>query len=323
MIVVSPDKFKGTLSAHQAGQIMAGVLRAHGLDAQVFPMADGGEGTRSVIEHTMFDVRCVESCSIPAEGSILTRSTYELGLQLIENLRRGITCQAIGGTCTADGGTGLLQALGYKFLRRDGSEIKSHMCPALLTEVSDIKKPDSLPFELDRLIGLADVEASLLPPGLSAMDFLTQKGAGPEDKEVIFYALRNLESILGPGGKFAGAGGGLGYALQTALGARVISGAEFIGSHILPAFNVEAVFTGEGAADFQTAGGKVVGFLERYAQEHDAPLWVLAGTVHPDTHYEHAYGCVPWGAPVPENPAEALRLLTEKAVIDFENYKRL
>lgn len=321
MIVVAPDKFKGTLTARQTGDIIADVLRSRGLDAHVFPMADGGEGTCAVFERFIPQINCVESSSFHPEGSIVHRSTYGLGIELLKSLRKGATCLAIGGTRTADGGAGLLQALGYKFLREDGSEILQPMCPCLLLSVAAVQPPDSLPFGLDSLIGLADVEASLLPPGLSAMDFLTQKGADEEDKRIIFKALKNLENMLGTGGKYAGAGGGLGYALETVLGAQVEAGAPFIGRHVLPAQDVDAVFTGEGALDFQTAGGKVVHFLAKYALLHSAPLWVLAGTVHPSAEYSHAYGCVPWGSSVPENPAEALRQLAVKACIDYEKLK--
>ena len=46
-ILIAPDKFKGTLSAQEAGAAIAEGLRGH--DLQVQPVADGGEGTVQVI----------------------------------------------------------------------------------------------------------------------------------------------------------------------------------------------------------------------------------------------------------------------------------
>ena len=46
IILIAPDKFKGSLSAHEVCEIISDELRSNGLSHIVaLPLADGGEGT--------------------------------------------------------------------------------------------------------------------------------------------------------------------------------------------------------------------------------------------------------------------------------------
>ena len=78
----------------------------------------------------------------------LITTTYGLG-ELIrkayEDGARKITL-SIGGSATNDGGTGMLQALGFKFYDKDGVLITDYMCGGLLSRIGKIEAPASGPF---------------------------------------------------------------------------------------------------------------------------------------------------------------------------------
>jgi len=44
-VLVAPDSFKGTFSAVEVAEAIGRGLRAAGVDADLCPVADGGEGT--------------------------------------------------------------------------------------------------------------------------------------------------------------------------------------------------------------------------------------------------------------------------------------
>lgn len=73
----------------------------------------------------------------------LVTTTYGLG-ELIrkayEDGARKITL-SIGGSATNDGGTGMLQALGFKFYDKGGSLITDYMCGGLLSGIGKIEAP--------------------------------------------------------------------------------------------------------------------------------------------------------------------------------------
>ena len=160
-IVVAIDSFKGSLTAVQACQVVAQAISSMALQAEVVtkPMADGGEGTASVlmaaaggqwISQTvtgplpdmnvdagfvwLADDRTavVEMATAaglqllrPEQRNPLYATTYGVG-QLIKaaidyGARRILL--AIGGSATVDGGVGAAMALGWRFLAQDGQEI--------------------------------------------------------------------------------------------------------------------------------------------------------------------------------------------------------
>jgi len=103
----------------------------------------------------------------------------------------------------------------------------------------------------------------------------------------------------------AGAAGGLGAALA-AIGGRLSPGGIAVARAIgLPAALAEAsaVVTGEGAADAQSAEGKVVGVVARLARAAGVPTLVVAGRVAPTADVLYGLGAAalfalaPWRAP--------------------------
>lgn len=284
MILIAPDKFKGSLTAGQVCEVVGDVLRSRGFaDIAAVPMADGGEGTPAVLGGRRVIVSH-DHIGPQAEGmtdrGVMHRSSAPLG-RAIAAAGPGPMYVGIGGTATCDGGAGMLAALGARFFDSDGREMTSCITPAVLPSVvrADLSALRRGPW-CHMLTGLADVRASLLPPGLSALDFAAQKGAAATDMPVLAEGLASLRRALGvdTSSPYDGAGGGVGFALATVIGAEVQPGAEVIlDSCGVDWPRVSFVITGEGRIDEQTAGGKVVDAVVRRARRLGVPSLAIGG----------------------------------------------
>ena len=159
-ILVAPNAFKNSLAAADVAEAIRAGLEESKLQCTVdcFPVGDGGDGTAelilkyhngSTISATVHDplMRKISSSfglmeegktavieMANASGLRLLRSneldplhTSSFGTgELIENaLDRGVNkiIMCIGGSATVDGAVGLLQALGFRFLDKDGKEL--------------------------------------------------------------------------------------------------------------------------------------------------------------------------------------------------------
>ena len=166
--VLSPDSFKGSLTAEQAAAAMEEGIRAVYPQAEIciLPIADGGEGTMQVLYDTLGGV--LHTMCVPgpygqeiqaaylmqgntaiielAKASGLTlseqrvpinASTYGTGLLLRDALLHGAThvCLTLGGSATNDGGAGIAKALGIRLLDRSGEEVEP-TCAGLQKVVS-------------------------------------------------------------------------------------------------------------------------------------------------------------------------------------------
>lgn len=162
-IVVAMDSFKGSLTSLEAGNaVRDGILENYpDFDVQIFPVADGGEGT---VEALTFGKEHVWTRTIHVIGPMGTEvsagytiygqagertAVLEMaqaaGLPLVpkekrnpmhtttygvgEMIRDAITCGCrkfilgIGGSATNDAGIGMLQALGFHFIDEAGREV--------------------------------------------------------------------------------------------------------------------------------------------------------------------------------------------------------
>lgn len=316
MIVICSDKFKGTLTARQAAEAIAAGLRDAGVTAplRLCPMADGGDGTAEVLAPLLPHGECVvESHRYAGPACFagtdpMLRSSFAFG----EALRHALAGHshvyaAIGGTACCDGGAGMLQALGMRAYRADGSEITLPLSPRLLPEVArtDCR---GLPAG-GRITVLADVRASLVPDGtqpLSALDFAAQKGFTAADMPSLEAALRRWREVA-PARSSAvdGAAGGIGYALAAVAGCRHCSGAAFVAdSYGLSFAPADTVITGEGRIDAQTGGGKVVAEMHARALAAGCRFTAIGGSVD-GTHPFRAVAVDAPGTPPPQTQAEA------------------
>lgn len=253
-IIIAPDSFKGTWSAHDAAAIIAaGWREARPADViDLCPIADGGEGTLDAVLASMvgrvLTTEVTGPCGSPHRarwGWIEHRQTAVIemaeasGLHLVPNAERdpmrtttygtGELIRAaidrgareivigIGGSATCDGGSGMAQALGVRFRRADGSIIESAMTGGRLLEVSQVSGSAG---PLPTIRVMCDVTSPLCGERGAAHVFGPQKGATPEQVDQLDAALARLVQLLGDravnvaGKPGAGAAGGLGFGLS-------------------------------------------------------------------------------------------------------------
>jgi glycerate 2-kinase len=216
-------------------------------------------------------IECAQACGLtlldgpPNPQTALAAHTYGVGQLVDAALAAGAAriVVGLGGSCTTDGGRGMVEALGGLATARQ--------------RLSGVE-----------LIVASDVEHPLLGSMGAAHVFGPQKGADPATVEVLEQRLTEwgaeLDRAAGrPVSTEAGAGaaGGLGAALL-ALGGHRESGAAIIAEHTRLAADVAAaqlIITGEGRFDDQSLHGKVVSALADGARAHRIPVLVLAGQV--------------------------------------------
>ncbi|MBJ2162201.1 MAG: glycerate kinase [Muribaculaceae bacterium] len=320
MLAILSDKFKGTLTSQEAAAAICDGLYAAWPEAECAyaPMADGGEGTAQALgaephgsglwyELPSGDAY-VPSCgegmawqSTLSEGTLCQRSTEALGhaiRQAVDSGRYRRVYVGIGGTSTADGGTGMLRALGYNVsISPDG----------IVRSIKALSNSAERAYRRS-VSGLADVAAPLIGSGLSAMSFLAQKGATPHDEAAIRRLFMSLTEICRYPAPFGGSGGGIGFAIQGIMGCDCTYGARFVLDRALASLpRPSLIITGEGRIDPQTLGGKVVDTVYSYGASRGIPVAAFAGCADPGAPYPNTFACTRPGEALPDNPAEALR----------------
>lgn len=321
-VLMAPDKFKGTLTAAEVASHLATGLRSvcPEVDVHVVPVADGGDGTLAAAEAAGF-ARTPVTASGPtgmphgsAFGMRGTEAVVELaeisGLaQLPEGRREPLSATSrgtgdlvaaaldagarrivvgIGGSACTDGGAGLLEALGARVTSAAGEPIPPG--GAGLAQAARLDLEGLHPALADtELVVACDVDNPLTGPRGAAAVYGPQKGADPQDVEVLDQALTRWADLVAattgedhrhdPG---AGAAGGVGFALIAVLGARTRPGAELVfeltGLHEALA-GADLVITGEGSLDQQTLHGKAPAAVAAAARDAGRPVVAVAGRV--------------------------------------------
>lgn len=189
----------------------------------------------------------------------------------------------IGSSASTDGGSGLLRALGARFLDPDGEPVAPGARGLVDVHTVDLAGLRALPV----ITVVTDVTNPLTGPRGAAAVFGPQKGLDdPADIERVDAALIRFARIAGldtqlPGG---GAAGGAGAALAV-CGARLVPGAAEVARLIdLPGAvaSADVVITGEGAFDGQSGDGKVPSFVADLCRSARVPALLVAGRIAPD-----------------------------------------
>lgn len=330
MIVIAPDKFKGTLAAAEVAQEVAATLRQCGVaeEVELRPMADGGEGSQHILlrrpravapgvyvdggEAAVVSADVVGRGCFPAEMPLMERSSLALGEAMLTAaaLKPERLTVAVGGTACSDGGAGMLAALGVRFYNADGADISAVINALRLAEVAAIDLGGLC--ALPPVEAMIDVEARLCDGALSAIDFAPQKALPGEDISGLAAGLQNLQRLVAARSPFDGAGGGIGFALCSVLGAKAYLGAERAAASLhLERPGILAVITGEGKVDSQTVlGGKLVDRVVRAAERAGVPAIVVCGTAEEPLPYRHVFRSDIY----PGSPAERLAAATREAV---------
>ena len=326
--VIAIDSLKGSLSSIEAGQAIAEGIKKADAKAEVVirPLADGGEGTVEALvcgmNGTLQHVRVTGPLGEPvvceygiidetktaviemsgAAGITLVpdtkknplyTTTYGVGEVIRDAIEKG--CRrfivGIGGSATNDGGIGMLQALGYGFINKDGQQVPFGAIG--LRELETITDTYVLPELAECEFKIAcDVTNPLCGENGCSAVYGPQKGANPSmimemDKWLRYYAALAREkfpkaNLNEPG---TGAAGGLGFAFLTFTNAVLESGIKIVLEETkLESYVKEAdvVVTGEGRLDFQTAMGKAPVGVAGLAKKFDIPVLAFAGSVTKD-----------------------------------------
>ncbi len=261
-IAVAPDKFKGTLTAAEAADIIATAIRETFPRANVteFPQADGGEGTCEALtrarggEFHRVMVRGPLGDDVEATFGLAGRTAFmemasASGLQLVPEVRRnpldtstfgfgqliraatdaGATTivAGIGGSATNDGGTGMAEALGAKFFAEDGREMHG-LTGGVLDHVRRIdgsKLTKTLEGVTLRIA--SDVTNPLLGENGCAAVYAPQKGATAVEIDFLEKAMSNLYKVADPCNTEKYGLPGDGAAGGLGFGCRVFCHAEF------------------------------------------------------------------------------------------------
>ncbi len=337
-VAIAPDSFKGTLTAAEAAQALADGLQEALPAVKVlqWPMADGGEGTLAALQAVLggeieqwtvqnavgspikagfyrgeilgqpaavLEVAQVVGMTDPEPQaySVAQRTTIGLGELLRHTLDLGIRQLYIGlgGSCTNDGGAGLLVGLGAKLL-----DVQGHCLPATPEGLAQLSRVDFSGLEPRlrsvHLILLSDVNSPLCGSNGATHTFGAQKGLVDQqerdriDSSLQHFAVlaeqaitqwhpyrQNLQTLHTQPG--TGAAGGLGFALQL-LGGIHTSGAQFIAEWMnLPQLlkQVDWLITGEGCSDRQTLQGKAPWVVAQMAHNTGVPVTLLSGAIIP------------------------------------------
>jgi len=224
----------------------------------------------------------------PQELTPLHSASWGTGDLIRSALEKGVDriLVGMGGSATVDGGTGILVALGARFVDSDGREITD--LPAGLTHLAaiDLKGLDPRLKNVELSV-LCDVDNPLLGPQGAAAVFGPQKGASPQDVEKLEQALQQFAAIvrhqlgvsltdLRKGGTAGGAAAGL----HGVLGARLAGGIAYflkVSGFEKALERADWVITGEGSLDEQTLKGKGPFGVASAAKGRGLPVIGLAG----------------------------------------------
>ena len=324
-ILIAPNAFKNSLSAADAAAAIAkGFLQSKlNCTCTCFPVGDGGDGTANLIIEKFNGKLIAVKVSDPfgreisanfgliANGKTaviemadasglrllnvteldpLKASSYGTGEMIKYALNEGVDHIIIcmGGSATVDGGTGILQAVGVRFIDANGNDLID--LPGNLSQLFtiDLSKIDQRIFGCAITI-LCDVDNYLLGPSGSASVFGPQKGAtayGVIKLEASLNTFRNI--VLKDTGKdigltkHGGAAGGAAAGLNALLNATLVSGAAYFLK--LTGFEdcllkADIVITGEGSIDEQTLHGKAPFAVAEMAKNNGLPVIGLAGKI--------------------------------------------
>jgi len=320
-VLVAPDKFKGTLDAHGVASSIARGVVAHLADVDVIerPMADGGEGTASILVDTIGGVRDEVEVDGPhgtpvrapiarlTDGRSIVEMADASGLQLVsENERDALTASsrgtgelisaartrgfttvvALGGSASTDGGVGAATVNGWRFVDARGRDLPPG--GGALEDLARIHPPGS-EGSAGPVTGLRDVDNPLLGARGAARAYARQKGANEREVAQLERGLEVLADRIRadvgiavdtvPGG---GAAGGMGAGLMAFFDAELVPGFEVVAAacDLARAIqSVDLVITGEGVLDEGSLGGKTPVGVAALARDAQVPCLALCGSI--------------------------------------------
>jgi glycerate kinase len=322
VFVLAPDSFKESMTAKEVCEAMEVGIRRAISDAVCIhvPMADGGEGTvQSLVDATggtfinkevtgplgtpvaaqygvlgdgktaVIEMAAASGIHLVPKHSRnpLVTTTYGTGELIRHCMEQGLKkiILGIGGSATNDGGTGMAAALGYRFLDKNGKDMK--LGGGFLGELVTIEQTDVITgLEDFHILVASDVTNPLCGENGASAVFGPQKGATTDMVKILdnnlFHYSQVVKEQLGidllsiPG---AGAAGGLGAGLLAFTNATMKKGIDLIieVTGLKDKLqHADFCFTGEGSIDFQTKFGKTPYGVAKLAKSVNPNMKVIA-----------------------------------------------
>ncbi|MDW0593932.1 glycerate kinase [Mannheimia haemolytica] len=339
-IVIAPDSFKESLTALEVAQaIQQGFARVFPeAEYQLVPMADGGEGSvQSLVDAThgsLQKISVIAPLANEVEGFFglsgdqktafiemaaasglhlvpmeqrnpLVTTSYGTGQLIKAALDLGVEkiILGIGGSATNDGGVGMLQALGAKFLNAEQREIGFGGEALSQIQQIDLSGLDSRLKQVEFEVA-CDVDNPLCGERGASAIFGPQKGATAEMAKTLDHALlhfaETVKSQLGieiaekaGAGAAGGMGGGLLLLPNVTLrsGVQIILEATDLAEKLADA---DLVVTGEGRMDAQSIAGKTPIGVAKVAKQFGKPVIAIVGSLKEDypVVYQHGIDAV-------------------------------
>jgi glycerate 2-kinase len=266
---------------------------------------------------------------------VLGANTFGVGEMLLDGAKRGAReiIVGLGGSVTNDGGFGMARALGFRFftaeperelddgpvdlveLARIEPPVAAGVSPATFSQM----QPTRLPLQL-KIIAACDVKNPLLGENGATRTFGPQKGATPDELEILERALTRLADTVtrelscdfrnNPG---AGAAGGLGCGLMSFCNAELRPGFDVVADAVQLEEKIrraDVVITGEGKLDRQTLEGKAPVGVALRARKFGKRVFAVVGRAAPDQQVRDTFdGVYELGGSIPQ----ARELLRERA----------
>ena len=323
-IIIASDSFKGSLSSIEVAQAATRGIKSVYPDCEVIAVnvADGGEGTVEAVVEALGGEIVTTTVSDPLGRPIQARygiagnkaiiemaaasglpllcpeernpwltSTHGTGELITDAMQRG--CRqfliGIGGSATNDAGTGMLQAMGFRFYDSNDNEIE-HCCGGtmqMIARIQDSEVAESV--RQSQFTVACDVDTPFCGKDGAAPIFAPQKGADPDMVARLDAGMASLAEVIE--NKYhinivpvagAGAAGGMGGGFRAFLNATLKRGIDMVLDAIdfdQTIAGADLIITGEGKIDFQTAKGKTAAGVLARAKAQDIPVIAIGGCV--------------------------------------------
>ena len=319
-LVIASDSFRGTMSSKEIADIFEeeAKIAYPGIQIEKVILGDGGENTLDVFANhfedgqyhkvnvtgpnfqkieaeyfTFNDCAVIElakasGISLVSMKNPMVTTTYGVGELILDAYNKGYRnfLVALGGSSTNDGGCGLLSALGIKFLNQNNETFIP--VGGTLKEIKDIDTTGLL-VKGSQFTILSDVRNPMFGPNGAAYVFAKQKGANPEQIEILdqglkhlnelfkTYLNKDLENIEG-----AGAAGATSSGMMAFLNSKIVSGIDTILEMVgfdSTIKDADYVFTGEGKLDYQSLNGKLISGVLKHTNKLNIPTICICGKI--------------------------------------------
>lgn len=227
-ILLAPDKFKGSLSAHAVCETIAASLSAAypAWEIEQHPMADGGDGSLAVLEQPLglstTEISTVDALGrpikatylhnqeqafvelasasglvqlTPAERNPMLTSTFGTGLMIKHAIDQGLKdiYLLLGGSATNDFGLGIIVALGGKLLDAKGDTLRP--IGEHLSKVASIIPPPEA-YRRAQFHVLCDVTNPPYGQAGAAAVYARQKGASVQQIDALDMGVKHLCTLI-------------------------------------------------------------------------------------------------------------------------------